>query len=142
VSAENVEIVKRAYASMPDLRHDDPESMEQFFEWGRAYAREDFELQLPSDYPEGGQAFRGRHGLEQVAAWLRETWAEWRFEPKRFIDAGDRVVVLVKIVARSNSGVPVEMPVAHVVTLHGGRIASARAYRHGTEALKAVSLDE
>jgi ketosteroid isomerase-like protein len=142
VSEENVEIVRRAYASMPDLRHDDPESIEQFLEWGRAYAGEDVELQLPSDYPEGGQVFMGHEGLAQVAAWLRETWAEWRFEPERFIEVGDRVVVLVKIVARGNSGVPVEMPTAHVVTLHSGRIASARAYRHGAEALKAVGLEE
>jgi hypothetical protein len=33
-------------------------------------------------------------------AMLRDAWAEWRFEPERFIDAGDQVVVFVRVLAK------------------------------------------
>ena len=141
MSEENVELVRRWHAWLPDLRDLDPADDDAVADRAfRDYLDESFELRLP-DYPDGEPIFRGREGLSQWIERLRGVWAEWRFEPERFIEASDRVVVLVKIVARGNSGVPVEMPTAHVVTLHGGRIASARAYRHGTEALEAVGLE-
>ncbi len=74
---------------------------------------------------------------------LRDAWGEWRFEPERFIDAGDRVVVFVRVVAKgSASGVPIELPDAHVVTIRDGCITSSRVYRDRSEALEAVGLAE
>jgi ketosteroid isomerase-like protein len=139
VSEENVELVRRWYATMRDLS--DPGDSAFLRESFRDYLEQGFELQLPSDYPEGAPVFKGREHLDRVASWLHEAWAEWRFEPERFIDAGDQVVVFVMIVARSRSGVPVELPSAHVVTVHDGRVASLRAYRDRSEALKAVGLE-
>ncbi len=51
-------------------------------------------------YPEGAQIFRGREGLKRWVASTKETWDEWRFEPERFLHAGDQVVALVRVVAR------------------------------------------
>ncbi len=140
MSEETVELVRRSYAAQRDLS--DPGDWAFLAESLRDYVEEGFELRLPSDYPEDAPVFKGREGMERVPLWLREAWAEWRFEPERFIDAGDQVVVFVMIVARSRSGVPVELPSAHVVTIHDGRIASIRAYRHRAEALKAVGRAE
>jgi ketosteroid isomerase-like protein len=106
----------------------------------RDYLDEGFELRLPA-YPEGEPIFRGREGLSQWIERLRGVWAEWRFEPDRFIDAGEHVVVFLRLVVRSLSGVPVETPSAQVVTIRGGRIASIHAYRDRSEALKAVGLE-
>ena len=65
-----------------------------------------------------------------MAAMLRGAWSESRFEVERFLDAGDRVVVFVRVIARGRgSGVPIELPDAHLMTLRGRRIASTRVYR-------------
>ena len=141
MSEENVELVRRWLAWAPDLRDLDPADDDvvigQAF---RDYLDEGFELRLPA-YPEGEPIFRGREGLSQWIERLRGVWAEWRFEPDRFIDAGEHVVVFLRLVVRSLSGVPVETPSAQVVTIRGGRIASIHAYRDRSEALKAVGLE-
>jgi ketosteroid isomerase-like protein len=142
VSEENVELVRRWHAWLPDLRDLDPADDDAVADRAfRDYLDESFELRLP-DYPDGEPIFRGREGLSQWIERLRGVWAEWRFEPERFIDAGDQVVVFLMIVARSRSGVPVEFPSAQVVTIHDGRIASIRAYRHHSEALGAVGTEQ
>jgi ketosteroid isomerase-like protein len=108
----------------------------------RDYLDESFELRLPVDYPEGEHIFRGREGILQYSEWLRSAWAEWRFEPERFIDTGEHVVVFLRIVARSTSGVPVEVASTQVVTIRAGRIASIHAYRDRSQGLKAAGLHE
>ena len=72
-----------------------------------------FELLLPPGYPEGEQVFRGRDGLKRWIGGIREIWDEWRMEPERFLPAGDRVVVLIHILARGHLSV-VELDREHV----------------------------
>jgi len=60
-------------------------------------------VRIPDAYPEGAQVFRGRDGLKRWVASTKEIWDEWRFEPERFLDAGEHVVVLVRVVARGGS---------------------------------------
>lgn len=53
----------------------------------------------PSDFPQGGTY----HGIEAVRAHVakgRGSWAEGRCEPERFIVAGDRIVVLLRVRVR------------------------------------------
>ena len=142
MSEENVELVRRWLAWAPDLRDLDPADDDvvigQAF---RDYLDEGLELRLPA-YPDGEPIFRGREGLSQWIERLRGVWAEWRFEPDRFIDADERVVVFLRLVVRSLSGVPVETPSAQVVTIRGGRIASIHAYRDRSQALKAAGLQD
>jgi ketosteroid isomerase-like protein len=144
VSQENVELVRRWYASLPDLRNADPGDDEAAFDaLFRDYLDERYEFRLPGDYPEGEWVFTGRDGFVRYAAMLRDAWSEWRFEPERFIDADDRVVVFQRVVATGNvSGLPVEMRSALVVTVSDGRIAAGRVFRDRSEALKAVGLEE
>jgi uncharacterized protein len=74
---------------------------------------------------------------------LNETWQEWHFEPERFLDAGERVVVFARIIGRGEaSGAPVELETTHVWTIRGGRAASVHAYRDRTAALEAAGLSE
>jgi ketosteroid isomerase-like protein len=138
----NIELVRRYYALLPTLGGADPNEdsalLDRMF---RDWLDEAFELRLPGGYPEGEPVFRGREGLEQLAAMLRDASAEWRFEPERFIDAGDQVVVFVRVVAKgSASGVPIELPDAHVVTIRNRRLTSSCVYRDREEALKAAGL--
>ncbi len=144
MSQENVELVRRFYAAMPGLRAANPDedqaSRDRLF---RDYLDERWEMRMPTDYPEGEQVLRGREGLVQLVAMLRDAWAEFRFEPERFIDAGNRVVVFMRVVVEGGaSGVPLELETAHVLTIRDARISSARVYRDRAEALAAVALQE
>jgi ketosteroid isomerase-like protein len=138
----NIELVRRWYALLPSLGGTDPNDDSALFDrMFRDYLDEEYELRLPGGYPEGEPVFRGREGAAQLLAMLRDAWAEWRFEPERFIEADDQVVVFVRVVAKgSASGVPIELPDAHVVTVRDGRLTSTCVYRDRSEALEAVGL--
>src|SRR5262245_64892192 len=132
MSEENIEIVRNLYA-LGDFLNPNSDEIDQAF---HDYLDEQFELRLPNDYPEGEPVFRGREGFAQVTAMLREAWREWRFEPERFLDAGERVVVFARVVGKGGgSGVPFEMETTHVWTIHAGRVRSLHAYRHRADAL-------
>src|SRR5271169_995736 len=100
ISKQNVEVVRGFFAWLPSLRDVDPTedraTLDRAF---RDYLDEEFETRLPGDYPEGEPVFKGREGLAQYLAMLRDAWSEWRFEPERFIEVGDRVVVFQRVLA-------------------------------------------
>ena len=138
----NVELVRRWYALLPSVGGTDPNDDSAFLDGVfRDYLDEEYELRLPGGYPKGEPVFSGREGFAQLTAMLRDAWAEWPFEPERFIEAGDHVVVFVRVVAEGGaSGVPIELPDAHVVTLRDGRLTSTYVYRDRSEALEAAGL--
>lgn len=139
MSEENVELARRLYA-VGDLFDATSEQLDRVF---RDHLEENFEFRLPGDYPEGEPVFRGRDGLDRLIAMLSETWSEWHFEPERFIDAGDRVVVFARILGRgATSGAPVELETTHVWTIRSGRATSLHAYRDRSEALEVAGLAE
>jgi ketosteroid isomerase-like protein len=139
MSQENVAIVRRLYMESPLFEVTDEQIDSMFGE----YVDEGFEIHLPPGYPEGQLVFRGREGIDQLRAMLKETWDEWRFEPERYLDAHDRVVVFVRVVGRgAASGAPFEMEVTHVWTIRAGRARSIHVYRNRSEALEAAGLSE
>jgi ketosteroid isomerase-like protein len=139
MSQENVELVRRVYGE-GDLLHTTSEQIDRAF---REDLDERFEFRLPPDYPEGELVFRGRDGIDQLIAVLSESWREWRFEPERFLDIDDRVVVFARIVGKGEaSGAPFELETTHVWTIHAGRATSLQAYRDRTQALEAAGLRE
>lgn len=140
MSEENVELARRLYAEGGDLLKATPHQLDRLF---REDLDERFEFRLPPDYPEGEPVFRGRDGLDQLVAMLSETWREWHFEPERFLDAGERVVVFARIVGQGAvSGAPVELETTHVWTIHSGRATSVQAFRDRSQALEAAGLSE
>jgi len=131
-----IELVRDAYRFIEDVqtgRRDDYES---------AYAgllAETFELVLPPSYPEGGQTFRGRAGLKRWIDSIREIWDEWRMEQERFVVAGDRVLVMIHIVARGHlSGVALDRETAHIWSSAEGLVTRCEVYFDRDEALKAI----
>jgi ketosteroid isomerase-like protein len=53
--------------------------------------------------------YEGHAGLRRLGREVREVWDEFQIEPERFIDAGDRVIVIETRRARgSGSGIEVE----------------------------------
>jgi hypothetical protein len=101
MSEENVELVRRWYRSLPDLRDTNPdndrETIDQAF---RDYLDEQHGLRLPAVTPKASRSFAGERGVTQLRAMLRDARAEWRLEPERFLDADDRVVIFIRVVAK------------------------------------------
>ena len=87
--------------------------------------------------------YRGHDG---VAAWYAETyepWAEMTAEPQRFVDAGERTVVVVGLRARVPGGeVDLDAEIAHVVTIRDDRIVKLDGYDAPEAALSAVGLEQ
>ena len=85
-------------------------------------------------------------GHEGVATWYAETfepWAEMTAEPERFVDAGERTVVVVGLHARVPGGaVDLDAEIAHVVTIRDARIVKLERYDAPEAALSAVGLKE
>jgi uncharacterized protein len=86
------------------------------------------------------------YGIDAVRRYIESFpnyWAEIRFEPQEYIEAGDQVVVIARLIGRGKaSGVDVTHTWAYVWTLRGGRALRMEAYADRTEALEAVGSGE
>jgi ketosteroid isomerase-like protein len=85
-------------------------------------------------------------GIEAVRRYqesFARYWREIRFEPTEFVDAGEQVVVVARLIGRGReSGVAVERVWAYVWTLRHGKVLRMDGYENRSEALKAVGLEE
>jgi ketosteroid isomerase-like protein len=141
----NVELVRRLYErggpfSLPLGPDEERLLLDRLF---AEYYDEQVEVRMPADYPEGEQVLYGRPGMSRLLAMLRDSWTEWRFEAERLIDAVDRVIVFIRVVARGGaSGLVTERETAHIWTIRDGRLLSIQIYRDREEALRAVGLSE
>jgi len=140
VSRENVEIVRGAYAIFGDLgaarRGDYDEELP-------AYFSEDAELVPPPIYPDVESVYVGIEGWRRWLAQIDEVFDDWGFEPEEFIDAGSRVIVLVRTSGTAKqSGAAVTIPAAHVLTLRDARIVRLEVFLDRREALEAAGLSE
>ena len=85
------------------------------------------------------QIYLGREGANQFSAEWADAWDGWELEVEDYIDAGERVVVIVTQRARSKgSGIPVDMRFAQVWTLRDGVAIRMQMYASLDEALEAV----
>ena len=97
----------------------------------------------PLSYPDTESSYRGQEGVRRWFRQIDEIWDDWRFEAERFIDAGSRVVVLVRVSGSARqSGAAVAISDAHVLTLRDGRVTRLEAILNRAEALKAAGLRE
>ena len=80
--------------------------------------------------------------LRWQADWDRE-WESWRWEPKEYIDAGERVVAVLHVHARGRqSGVDVERVDGAVCTMREGKCVRLDYYGSKEQAFEAVGLSE
>jgi ketosteroid isomerase-like protein len=132
-----IELVHRSYQMLEDLRQALDGPADRLL---RELVHESFELHLPPVYPDS-QVFRGPDGLKRWVVRTKEVWGEWRFELERFTDLGERVLVLVHLVAEGGlSGVRLERDTAHVWTLADGKVTRCEVYLDRAEALKVLGL--
>jgi ketosteroid isomerase-like protein len=95
------------------------------------------------DIPDATESYRGLDGLMRWQADWEASWASWRWEPDEFIDAGDRVVAVLRVYATGReSGVDVERLDGAVWTLRNCKCIRLDYYGSKAEALEAVGLPE
>jgi ketosteroid isomerase-like protein len=129
--AAETEILRNAYAALN--RNDVPAAIEAFdpeFEWIE-----------PDDYPSGGT----HHGHANVQAHLlaaRATWDEGSCEPERFIAAGDKVIVFLRVHVRLNDRTEwINGEIADVYTFRNGKAVQMRHFPDREQALKWVAVE-
>jgi ketosteroid isomerase-like protein len=89
------------------------------------------------------QIYPGVEGARQFLAEWADAWDDWEIEVEDYIDAGERVVVILNQRGRSKAtGVPVDMRLAQVWTLRDGQGIRMQMYASPDEALEAVGLSE
>jgi ketosteroid isomerase-like protein len=126
MSQANVEIVRSIYAAWNEGR-----SASDFID-------ADIEYVNPHYAVEPG-IIRGRASFARI----RDAYDDVKVAPRRFLDAGDHVVVLAEITGKSRgAGVPVRLKQGYVWTIHDGRAVRFHWFNSENEALEAVGLLE
>jgi ketosteroid isomerase-like protein len=87
--------------------------------------------------------YRGHEGVRTWYAETNEPWAQLQADAERFIEAGDRTIVIVALHARVPGGeIEVAARIAHVVTVRDGKVVRLDGYDEPDKALAAVGLAE
>jgi ketosteroid isomerase-like protein len=134
VSRENVELVESALDAW------NRGEIEAF----AAHVAEDVAWLEVSGRPEGEASERlGRDRMRQSLESLFEAWESYRLDVERIHDLGDRVVAVVREVARGRaSGVEIEGRWGYLITVGNGQIIRIEAYRDAAQAVRVAGLGE
>ncbi len=138
--------IKRDTASMSE------ENVERVRESYEFVAREhdaDFDVLHPDirwhtrvDLPDTA-THRGHDGVATLMSEWFGAFDDLSVDVKELIDAGDRVVAVLRLHGRAKgSAREVDMSETHVLTMHDGKVTEIHEYPTKAEALKVVGLDE
>jgi len=129
MSQENVEIIRRGYA--------------HFLATGEVRAHPDLVWDVSRLGWPDQQIYAGAEGANKFNAEWADSWDDWQMEAEDYLDAGERVVVILTQRGRSKAGgIPVEMRFAQVWTLRDGQGIRMEMYASVEEALESVGLRE
>jgi ketosteroid isomerase-like protein len=128
MSSENVELVRT--------------SLEHFLQTGEP----DWEVTHPDtlivdhDIMDGSE-YRGQEGVRRWVSDWSSAWSEFSMQPERFIDAGDCVVVILRMKARgAASGIEIERQDGIVHLVRDGKAARIDYFNSAEQALAAAGL--
>jgi ketosteroid isomerase-like protein len=133
MSQDNVEIVRRALAAFDSG------------DAGRVLAiiHPDFEAEVPPEVSAEPDSYRGESGIRRYLASFQDAMDDIHFEAEQLWDAGESVVVELRLTARGKqTAIEVEQRTAGVWTVNDGRVIHIRAYATASEALAAAGLAE
>jgi ketosteroid isomerase-like protein len=83
----------------------------------------------------------GWDGVLLSLAASRETFDDFHFVPERFLENGDKIVVIITMIGKGRaSGVPVEERIAHLWTIRDGLGVALQAYTDPADALEVAGL--
>ncbi len=144
MSKENVELLRRAYERFNTVGRVEPDEVDLELLVPEFWSRLDQGLEL-HERPDlvDRKVYRG---IEDSKQFWRKTWelfAEARWEPQEFIDTGDAVIVVSRLVGVGRgSDVPVEMDESVLWWFREGRIVRIEGFGSRAEALAAAGVDE
>jgi ketosteroid isomerase-like protein len=142
MSQANVEIVREVMSLVENARNGDLSQLEQELMRLRDLVTDDAEIDM-STRVFNPQVYHGLDEALRLFGEVREVWGEWHVIPERFLDAGERVVVIGTVRARGRgSGLELEDRTAAIWTLRHGRVTSVRTGVEIEEALRAVGMAE
>jgi ketosteroid isomerase-like protein len=132
MSQENVEIVRRSFA--------------QFAHEGLGSVLGDFDPEIEwttTDAFLEAATYCGHEGIRGYFETLAGEFDNVRLEAEEVIDAGDQVLVCVRMSGRGKaSGAPVELTLTSACSLRDGKFVRIRNYPDKAQALEAVGLSE
>ncbi|MEK6252241.1 MAG: nuclear transport factor 2 family protein [Actinomycetota bacterium] len=139
MSQENIELSRRVFAELARANElDEVErtdaALEEFFdpdvEW------------VP--VPQGllaGSTYQGYEGIRRFWADFVSAWDEYLMEPQEFLDAGDQVVVIVRVRGRMHK-LEINEVWSVLNTFRDGRIVRVQGFTSRDGALEAAGLRE
>jgi ketosteroid isomerase-like protein len=133
MSQENVELIRRGLEAF------NSEDMERIL----AFVDPDFETEVSGELSAEPDTYRGHDGIRRYFESFRDAMDEIRFQPERFWDAGEAVVVALRLTAKGRqTAIRVEQRIAQVWSVRDGRAIGVRTYTSIAEALRAAGLQE
>jgi len=128
MSQENVEIIRRAYE---DFTRTGDITLDRY---DREFVFEDL--------PGAPQPIRrGPDEFQQWARDIREVFGDFVLDPEELIDAGDRVIAIIRAHVRGRtSGMDFEQPLVVVWTVRDGKVVRGSAFSDRAEALQAAGV--
>jgi uncharacterized protein len=137
VSHENVEIVRRSYDAINDAY-----KTGDYLRPIEEVCHPDVVLRTSGMFPESGE-YHGYAGLREFTSNQAEAFELMSVQPVEFVDAGDQIVVPVRFGGTArHTGIETTFSVAHVWTIHDGKVSRLDMYQSRDDALKAVGLSE
>jgi ketosteroid isomerase-like protein len=97
------------------------------------------------EWPEGpdSRAYMGREGILRAREEWAKAWEYIRAEPRGFVEAGDRVLVLSRSIGKGRgSSIEVELDTFGVYTIRDSKVAKVEFFTDREAALKAAGLTE
>jgi ketosteroid isomerase-like protein len=130
MSEENVEIVRRGYEA---FREGGIEAVAELLD-------PDIEWIPPREAPQAG-TYRGPDAVKTEVREFTGPFEDYEWEPREFIDAGDRVVVIGYHRGRGRqSGVEIGQEETHLWTVRNGKIVRLEMFHDRAEALQSAGL--
>ena len=104
---------------------------------------EEVEWHVLDDLPDA-QVYRGPDGIRRFWQAWRDMFDEFHVEPEEMIDAGEDVVVMIRVRGRGReSGVEVDTPsFPQIWSFEEGRVARVSMHRSRDDALRAAGIEE
>jgi ketosteroid isomerase-like protein len=108
-----------------------------------AFAHPELLIEIPPEISAEPDVYRGQDGMRRYFESFQDAMEEIRFHAERFWDAGQSVVVALRVEAKGRmTAIPVQQRSASVWTVRDGKVIRIRAYPSPTDALEAVGLAE
>jgi ketosteroid isomerase-like protein len=133
MSQENVEVVRQIFRAF------NSEDIDLIL----TLTHTDFELEVPPALSAEPDIYRGHDGMRRYWESFQDAMDEIRLQPERLRDAGEAVVVAMRVTAKGRrTAIPVEQRTTGVWTICDGKVIRIRAYVSLPEALASVGLVE